>query len=252
MIQPFTNENSKTILLAATILSVGLVLGAFFLGNQTKMIGSGRATVTVKGLAEKPIKADYAEWQISTSARGKTFAEALQNLRKEKTVTDQFLKKQGFSTQVRKDANEEVSPYYIEKEVGDRTIREQDGFGASQAIIITTKDLAMIGKAHAAVLDYMAGGANISYGSPQYLVSTLEEIKMSLISDATENARARAKEFIKHGDTQLGSMRSASQGSFYILPDSANSEASEYGGTYDKTTVDKIARVVVTIEFNLK
>ena len=252
MSKPLTDEKSRTILFAAFILAAGFVLGTFFLGSQTKMIGSGRATVSVKGLAEKPIKADCAEWSISTSAKGKTFAEALQNLRKEKTALDAFLDKLGFGAQVREDSVEMVGPHYVEVERKDRTVQVQDGYEASQTVTITTRDIALIGKASTAALEYKASGADIAYEFPTYLVSNLEEIKMSLISAATENAYARAKEFIKHGDSQLGSMRSASQGAFYILADAANSDTSDYGGTYDKTTVNKIARVVVTIEFNLK
>ena len=47
-------------------------------------------------------------------------------------------------------------------------------------------------------------------------------------------------------------MRSASQGAFYILPAGANSDVSDWGGTYDKTTVDKIARVVVTVDYGIE
>jgi hypothetical protein len=47
-------------------------------------------------------------------------------------------------------------------------------------------------------------------------------------------------------------MRSASQGAFYILPPNASTDSSEYGGVYDKSTVDKKARVVVTIDYSIE
>jgi len=75
---------------------------------------------------------------------------------------------------------------------------------------------------------------------------------MSLIGAATENAHKRAEEFAKVGNVKAGAMRSASQGAFYILAAGASVEASDYGGTYDKTTADKIARVVVTIEYGIE
>ena len=53
---------------------------------------------------------------------------------------------------------------------------------------------------------------------PQFLVSNLEEVKMSLIAAAMQNSRVRAGEFAKNGDVEVGPMRSASQGAFYILP----------------------------------
>lgn len=41
---------------------------------------------------------------------------------------------------------------------------------------------------------------------------------------------------------------------FYILPTGASTEVDDYGygGTYDKGTIDKIARVVVTIEYGIE
>ena len=75
---------------------------------------------------------------------------------------------------------------------------------------------------------------------------------MSLIGAATQNAQKRAEEFAKNGNTKVGAMRSASQGAFYILPVGTEQDSQDYGGTYDKSTMDKVARVVVTIDYNLE
>lgn len=245
-------EVPRAIVLLGAFLAIGLVLGAYILGTQTKGIGSGRSSVSVKGLAEKPVKADLAEWRVSVTATGATFTDALTKLRSEKVLLDNFIEKQGFEKEVRRDENENVVPRFIEKQENNRTIRVQDGYKASQSVIIVSKSLDLITSSHKAALDYKASGHDIEFDTPKYLVSNLEEIKMSLISVATENAKKRANEFIKHSDTQLGVMRSANQGAFYILPNTTDAKTDDYGGTYDKSTIDKIARVVVTIEFNLK
>lgn len=75
---------------------------------------------------------------------------------------------------------------------------------------------------------------------------------MSLIGAATQNAKERAEEFAKHGGVTVGPMRAASQGSFYILPAGAETDVYDYGGSYDKSTIDKKARVVVTIEYAIE
>ena len=112
-------------------------------------------------------------------------------------------------------------------------------------------DIERIITASRAIVQFQADGHPVSYGPPQFLVSNLEEVKMSLIAAAMQNSRLRAGEFAKNGDVKVGPMRSASQGAFYILPASANSDVSDWGGTYDKTTVDKIARVVVTVDYRI-
>jgi uncharacterized protein len=102
-------------------------------------------------------------------------------------------------------------------------------------------------------LQLRADGHPISAGSPNFLVSNLEEVKMSLIADATKNARTRATEFVKQDGVKVGVMKSASQGAFYILPVGGGENSDDsYGGVYDKSTIDKTARVVVTIVYNIE
>jgi len=252
MLEKNFNEMPRAVVMLGLLLSIGLVVGAFVLGTQTKNIGSSRSSVSVKGLAEKPVRADLAEWRVTATAIGTTFPDALAKLRKEKTALDSFLDRQGFKKESRHDGSETVEPRFVEKETNDRIIRIQSGYSASQSVVVTSQSLDLITASNKSALDYKASGHSIDFDNPNYLVSNLEEIKISLISAATENARKRAGEFIKYSESQLGNMRSASQGAFYILPNSADAKTDEYGGTYDKSTIDKIARVVVTVEFNLK
>jgi hypothetical protein len=123
---------------------------------------------------------------------------------------------------------------------------------ARQTITINTTDIGKILAAARGAVQFEAEGHPVNYGEPQFLVSNLEDVKMSLIGAAMQNSRARAEEFAKNGGVEVGAMRSASQGAFYILPASANADVSDWGGTYDKSTVDKIARVVVTVDYGIK
>ncbi|MGC8775324.1 MAG: SIMPL domain-containing protein [Chlorobaculum sp.] len=243
---------SRAIVVLGTLLAIGLVLGAFVLGYQTRNIGSGRSSLVVKGLAEKPVKADNAEWQVTAKAFGQTFPETLQKLRQEKAALDGFISRYGFDKASLTEKAETVEPNFVSRQEGDNMITVQEGFVGRQTVVVTTSSLDKIIAASNGVMDYKASGHELEYQEPRYLVSNLEDIKMSLISAATENARKRALEFIKNSDTKLGAMRSASQGAFYILPNTADARTDDYGGVYDKSTIDKIARVVVTVEFRLE
>lgn len=243
---------SRSVVVFGVLVSLGLVLGAFVLGYQTRHIGSGRSSIVVKGLAEKPVRADMAEWQLTAVARGATFAETVGNLRGEKAALDNFITTQGFDSASIRETDETVAPYYEDEAIGEQVRQVQKGFIGKHTVIVSSRQLQKIVAAHRAALDYKASGHDIEYANPNYLVSNLEEVKMSLIGAATDNARKRAQEFVKHSDARLGAMRSASQGAFYILPPVSNANVDDYGGTYDKSTIDKIARVVVTIEFNLQ
>ena len=239
-------------MLRTVIFSVALIIAASVLGYQVKQVGGGRESISVKGLAEKPVKADRAEWTIKLQVKGSTIADALGKLRRSKPALDQFIATAGFAGEALTESNEAVEPNYEEVEGRNGMMRSvQDGQLARQSITINTTDIARIIAASKAIVQFQADGHPVSFGQPQFLVSNLEEVKMSLIGAAMQNSRVRAAEFAKNGDVKVGPMRSASQGAFYILPAGANSDVSDWGGTYDKTTVDKVARVVVTVDYRI-
>jgi len=88
------------------VFSIALVIAAAVLGYQVKQVGGGRESISVKGLAEKPIKADRAEWTVSLQVQGATIAEALTKLRKERPALDQFLSTAGFNAEALTESNE--------------------------------------------------------------------------------------------------------------------------------------------------
>lgn len=243
--------NAMTVL--GLLLAIGMAGAAFILGVQAKRAVSGQQSITVKGLAEKPIKADSAEWTLSIGVTDATQRGALQKLATELQVLEGFLDKQGLPKESWTVDVENINDHYDEVFVKDMPRQVRNGYDAFQSVHVASKDLAKITNANKALLQLRADNHPITASSPNYLVSNLEEVKMSLIADATKNARTRATEFVKQDGVKVGVMKSASQGAFYILPvgGSENTDDS-YGGVYDKSTIDKTARVVVTIVYNIE
>jgi hypothetical protein len=250
-----SGDSSRGLIILGVLLAVGLTAGAYVLGTQTKQIGGGRTSISVKGLAEKPVKADLAEWTLGVSVLGPTFADALKNARAATPQLKQFLAAQGFDPASMRDAPEFVTEHFVQQESSRGNMRPvQQGYEANQSVVVTSNDLARVEAAYKNIVQFQADGHPVTYQRPLYLVSNLEDVKMSLIGAATQNAKTRAQEFAKNGNVQVGLMRSASQGSFYVLPDGASTDVDDYGygGVYDKTTINKKARVVVTIEYAIE
>jgi uncharacterized protein len=245
---------SKAMMVLGLLLAIGMASAAFILGVQAKRAVAGQQSITVKGLAEKPIKADSAEWQIDVGVTADTQANALKLLEQERKVVETFLTKQGFATENLTADVENISPHYEEVFIKDIPRQVQKGFDAFQSLHIASKDLAKITAANKAFLQLRADNHPVSAQQPQFLVSDLETVKMSLIADATKNARARATEFVKQDGVKVGVMKSATQGAFYILPVGKSNDDTDnsYGGVNDKSTIDKTARVVVTIVYNIE
>lgn len=243
---------SRGLVILGVTLAIGMSAAAFIFGVQAKYIGSAKQTITVKGLAEQPVESTRAEWQISVRAHGETFEDALNNLRVERPALEKFLNQYGFNKDNLSTTVENVTPNMVDErdEKGER-IEVQRGFNGSQTVYVKTDDLVKVQEAQAKIIEYQAKGHNIDSNTVDFLVGNLDEVKLQLIGEATKNAKARAIEFAKNGDVKVGTMRTASQGTFDILPADGQVEDSS-GGTYDKSSIHKLARVVVTIEYNIE
>ena len=242
---------SRGIVILGVLLALGMSAAAFIFGVQAKHIGSAKQTITVKGLAEKPIDATSASWQIGLTARADTFADALAKLRQERPALERFLGQYGFASDSLSHTTESVVPNMVSEtnEKGDQ-VEVQRGFKGMMDVFVKTQDLSKIQEARAKIVEYQAQGHDVAGNDIEFLVGNLDDIKLQLIGEATKNAKARAIEFAKNGDVVVGTMRSASQGTFDILPAEGQVEDSS-GGTYDKSSIHKLARVVVTIEYNI-
>lgn len=243
---------SSAIIILGLLLAIGMASAAFILGVQAKRAVAGQQSITVKGLAEKPIQADSATWTLGIATTDAQQRGALEKLVTERKVLEAFLVKQGLPKETWEWQVESIGDHYEEIFIKDTPRQVKKGFDAFQSVTVSTKDLAKVTAANQAVLQLRAENHPITAQPPSYLVTGLEQVKMSLIADATKNARARATEFVKQDGVKVGVMKSANQGAFYILAKGGEAGDDSYGGVYDKSTIDKMARVVVTIVYNIE
>jgi hypothetical protein len=183
MTQDSGNQNksfSNAIIVLGLLLAIGMASAAFILGVQAKRAVAGQQSITVKGLAEKPIKADSAEWVVSVGVVADTQAAALELLAEERRVVEDFLTKQGLSNEAWTVDVETIGPHYEEVFINDTPRQVQKGFDAYQNIRVTSKDLAKITAANKAFLQLRADNHPVTAQPPQFLVSGLEAVKMSL------------------------------------------------------------------------
>jgi len=247
------NKNSLPLIIFGIILALGLIAAAFVLGTQFKNLKQS-GTITVKGLAEAPYKANLAQIQMGVSAWGQDYAGALANGKNDFKALQQFVASKGSSVSSQNVTPISVEPYnedYVDEQGQTRT--RQNGYKATQTLSISSQELNKITNMLAQVQNYRISHESVTFEKPQYLLNDLEKIKHDLIAKATDDANKRAEEFAKTGHAKVGVMRSASQGSFNILDaHNPDTDDSDYGGTYDKDGVDKLVRLVVTIDYAIE
>ena len=238
MSENFIESRNKVWLASAGLLTVGLIIGGYLLGNGLLRAKMADRSVTVRGLAEREVTADLATWTIAYSAQSTDLQSAQTDIDRDTDAITAFFKELGFQADALKPTGANVNQYRSNG-VPQYTIR--------QRLSLRTND---IDKAQAAVarqFDLVRRGVVLEDGSGMsYTFTKLDEIKPEMVAAATKDARKSAEQFAEDSGTDVGGIKSATQGYFSI--NSRDGDAGGYGVT---DTPYKKVRVVTTVNFYL-
>lgn len=226
----------------AVALFLGLVVGGWFIGAGFSEFRMSDRYVTVKGLAEKDVKADLAVWSINLSATGDDLSQVQAKVEGDKELVTAFLKENGL-------ADEDIRPGRIN--VTDLLAQSYrpEGYMQSRFIInssvgVRTENVDLVAKASGKTGDLVRKGVVLSeYQGPSYIFTKLNDVKPAMIAEATSNARKAAAQFAADSGSKLGKIKRANQGVFMILARDGNQAGME------AQQIDKKVRVVSTIDY---
>jgi hypothetical protein len=222
-------------------ICVGLIGLGYFLGTSALKFKSFERSVTVKGLSEREVPADIALWPITMTATGNDLAALHAKLAGDTERMLLFLKKHGLD-------RSEVS--VNAPAITDKLAREYGGqnnvrfrYVAARTLNVYSTKVDLV-RATMSDLGELLGEGIIfrgqEYGNtPQYLFTGLNDIKPSMVEEATRNAREVARKFAQDSNSALGKIKRARQGQFSITPRDAH------------TPYIKKVRVVSTVEYYL-
>lgn len=228
------------LLVAALLLASGLVVGGYLLGDGLRRARMADRAVTVRGLAERDVVADLATWTINFSETGSELEPVRQAADADAQTVVAFFRRAGFPAEAVTANSVSVNQFYDENRGGNVvTVRRQ--------IQLRTNDIQRARAAHARQAELIQGGVAVEDGSAMvYNFTRLNQVKPEMIAAATQDARRGAEQFARDSGTEVGSIRSASQGYFSITArDGDESEGSGRDSPFQKV------RVVTTIDFYL-
>ena len=233
-------------LIAAIVLAAGFAAGGFFPGYfyyQSKMNAN---FVTVKGLAEKDVRADLGVWDIKYVATGNDLALTQAQMDEQQKIILAFLKELGFQESEvvvkRTETNDLMANPYRNESIG--SVR----YILTQNIQLTSKNVDLVEKAVNSTGSLISKGVvfdSNNYNPVSYIFTKINDIKPQMLEEATKNAQLAANEFAKSSNTKVGKIRKANQGVFSILP------REETSGAMELNSIEKKVRVVSTVEYYL-
>ena len=243
-----------------TILSFGLIISAALISNAMNKANKDENRITVKGVAERRIKADKALINIVISDKNENLDELKKSIsEKEKLATD-LIKNLKIDSNDYSIGNLRIQPNYIE---ASSNVKQQttaistpimqnakiSDYEGVETISIVTKDIDKVEEFFQKLLELKLQSNNIQINEPEFLITNIERYKKDMVVDASRNAEIRAIEMLKVNNNEIGGLKNISQGQFEILEDTEDVRKINEN---EANQIYKKMRVVVTATYLIK
>ncbi len=229
----------------AVVLGVSIFLGliglAYIVGEASVRFKSFERSVVVKGLAEREYPADIVIWPIQYTAASNDLESLYLAIESNNRKIQTFLIKAGIKQGELSMSAPAITDKSAQQYGGGQ--RAEFRYTGSQIITVYSSQIDRVRSLMASMSELGKQGIVFSSDNynaqPEYLFTGLNDVKPSMIEEATRKAREVAQKFAKDSDSSLGKIKKARQGQFSISERDKNNPH-----------IKKI-RVVSTIEYYL-
>lgn len=229
------------VIISAALLAVSVVILGLCIKGGIDRIADRDRQVTVRGLCEKEVQANKVTWPVVTKEMGNDLPSIYDNIQKNNQALLAFFKQNGI---------EESEISVNAPQVTDNMANSYDAnrvvyrYSVTNVMVITSSKIDKIRSLMTKQAELLRQGIAVVAGDwnypTTYEYTDLNSIKPEMIATATANARQAADKFAADSHSNLGKIKTASQGQFSI------------GDRDQYTPFIKTVRVVTYITYELK
>ncbi len=236
-------------IIVAVILALAVIGSSFILVDGVKAVKGGSNKITVTGSAKQQITSDLIVWSGSFSSKSPALQEAYTALEADKNKVMDYLVKQG----VKKDdivfSSINTNTYYIILPNGMYT-SDVDYYELNQTVTISSEEIDKITDISRNVTELINEGIQFQSFSPQYMYTKIADMKVTMLAEATKDAKKRAEMIAENAGNKLGDLKYADMGVIQITPLYSN-EVSDYGMN-DTYSLEKEITAIVHCDFEIE
>jgi uncharacterized protein len=234
----------------AIIIGFAIIMGTFILGRAFRKRNENKV-MSVTGLSKKDFIADLIVWRASFSKKNMELKTAYESLDKDRETIRKYLLDNGLKENEIIFSAVNITRDYVTEGKGEDAISRFDGFMLKQDIQIESKEVDKIDNISRKVSEVINAGVELNSGQPEYYYTQLAQLKVQMLSEASQDARLRAEKITESAKGSLGSLKSADMGIFQITAQNSNEDYS-WGGTFNTTSKKKTATVTVKLNYELE
>ena len=243
------NERSSQTFWGMAALSLSLVVAALIISSAAVKVKRAQDAIAVTGSARMQVESDFAVWRGSITANAPTLQRASLDLANYRVRVREFIKRSGVPDSVITFKTVYSIAHQQYDENGHFTGHIL-GYEVSQWFEIRSANIDMIISVADAAQTLMREGIPFSSNSPEFFYTELDEARVSLMAEATKDARRRAEQIAKAARGSIGPIRQARMGVIQVVAPHSTT-VSDYG-VYDTSTRKKDVVAVVKVTFSVK
>lgn len=237
--------------LSAIIFAVAIVLAAFFLGNAYVKRSQPKGVISVTGSGSENFTSDLIVWEGQFNRMSPNLKQAYEELNADKERVRKYLVNKGIKDE-----------FFVFNSV--QTIEQQEnqyqngnyvgsifkGYELIQSVKIESEDVELVESVSREITELLNLGVQFNSSPPRYYYTKIADLKIEMISKATDDARLRAEKIAENSGEKLGDLNSASMGVFQITGQNSGEDYS-WSGAYNTQDKKKTASITMRLEYEV-
>ena len=202
----------------AIIFGIAIVVSSIFLGKAYTDRSKADGEIRVTGLGKADFSSDLIVWEGKFGSQNIDLKKSYLNLEKNKSAVNKYLIDKGIESEQLIYSAVKTNKNYksLYSNDGDFIGEEFISYELTQTVKIESKEVDKIEKISREITELLNQGVQFYSEAPRYYYTKLADLKIKMISKATEDARLRAEKISEFSGGKLGKLESARMGIFQI------------------------------------
>ena len=244
-------------IIIALIVSLSIIFSCFIGVRGLAEFKRKKYNINIKGYTKQQILSDWIVWTGYYDVEADNLKDGYALLEADKVKVNNYLISKGFKEEDLIYSSVSISEKYSLNEYGGRT-DNVIGHNLAQTVTISSADIDKVTDLSRKSSELLNDGVQFQSQAPEYHYTKLEDLKVSMLAEATQDATKRAELIAVNAGSMLGELTNAKLSSIQVTPlySVPNDYFDWYGyGSYvdnDTVSLDKEVTVSVNCTFEVK
>jgi hypothetical protein len=239
--------------LSAFVFAVAIILASVVFSYAFINRNQSSNTISVTGLGKTDFTSDLIVWEGSFEKQSTNLKTAFTELEKDKQIIKTYLLEKGLpeAAIIFQAVNTRENNRTLYSDDGRYIGQEFLGYVLSQTLKIESQEVEKVETISREITELLNKGVQLYSYPPRYYYTGLADLKIEMISRATEDARVRAETIAQNSGAGLGKLVEAKMGIFQITGQNSNEDYS-WGGTYNTSDKNKTASITMKLTYGIR